>query len=132
MNKQMIQKHYVRMVAKLACVAVAAAIVGCESESGEGHEHKQAKLMSQAKISEADARATALSKVPDGTIKESELEKEKGKLIWSFDISRPGTRDISEVNVDAITGEVVGMELETPKDQAKEKDEEKSEKKDKD
>ena len=53
---------------------------------------------------------TALAKAPGGTVKEGELEKEKGKLIWSFDIATPDTRDITEVNVDAITGQVVSVE----------------------
>lgn len=37
-------------------------------------------------------------------MKEAELEEELGKLVWSFDIARPGTRNITEVLVDAITG----------------------------
>jgi len=87
----------------------------------------------ESSFSEADARVTALAKVPDGTIKEAELEKEKGKLIWSFDIARPGTKDITEVNVNAVTGEIVAVDVEAAKDQAKEKDEdERKEKKDKD
>lgn len=69
-------------------------------------------LESQAKITRQQAEATALAQVPDGTIKESELEKEKGKLIWSFDMARPGTPDITEVTVDAITGTVVSTEVE--------------------
>ena len=74
----------------------------------------------QAKITRQNAQAIALQRVPDGTIKEAELEKEKGKLIWSFDIAKPGTRDITEVAVDAITGTIVSVEIETPKDQEKE------------
>ena len=57
-----------------------------------------------------------------GTVKEAELEKEKGKLIWSFDITTPDSKDVTEVNVDAITGDVVSIEKETPGQQAKEKD----------
>ena len=52
---------------------------------------------------------------PNGTIKESELEKEHGKLIWSFDIATPGTTDITEVNVDAITGKVVPWTKKKPR-----------------
>jgi uncharacterized membrane protein YkoI len=54
----------------------------------------QAELQSQAKISLETARATALSKVPNGTVKASELEREHGKLIYSFDISVPGKTGI--------------------------------------
>ena len=78
-------------------------------------------LSSQATVSREQAQATALAKAPGGTVKEAELEKEHGRLIWSFDIAIPGSRDITEVQVDARTGEVVSVEKETPADQAREK-----------
>jgi uncharacterized membrane protein YkoI len=75
----------------------------------------QAALQKEAKISEETARATALKEVPNGSIKSSELEREKGKLIYSFDITVPGKKGIEEVNVNAIDGSVVAREHETPK-----------------
>ncbi len=119
---------------QIICVMVAAGILtgclmGCVTE-----EKKEAKLQAEARVSRADAEKTALEKVPGGTIKEGELEKEKGKLIWSFDISIPGSKDIKEVQVDAVTGQVVSVETETAATEAKEKkkekdDDEKEEKK---
>jgi uncharacterized membrane protein YkoI len=106
---------------------VAAALAGCETERNK--EAKQARWMAEAKVSQADAQATALAQAPNGTVKEAELEKEHGKLIWSFDIATPGTADITEVNVDAMTGKVASIEKEKAEDEAKEA---KSEKKDKD
>lgn len=108
---------------------LAGCLTGCVSE-----EKKEAKLQAEAKVSRADAEKAALEKVPGGTIKEGELEKEKGKLIWSFDISIPGSKDIKEVQVDAITGQVISVETETAAAEAKEKkkekdDDEKEEKK---
>jgi hypothetical protein len=94
-----------------------ALLTGCASER---HECCHAKLESHAKISKEDASKTALAQVPNGVIKESELEKEHGKLIWSFDITTPDSKDITEVAVDAITGNVVSTEKETPEEQAKE------------
>ena len=94
-------------------------LAGCMTEKHEGD--KEAKLEAQAKISKADAEKIALEKVPGGTIKEGELEKEKGKLIWSFDMATPGTTDTTEVHVDAITGAVLSNEKETAKEEAKEK-----------
>lgn len=41
--------------------------------------------------------------------------------MWSFDIATPGTSDITEVQVDAVTGEVVSVEKETPAQQQAEK-----------
>lgn len=77
-------------------------------------------LQAQAKITEADARATALAKVPNGTVKSSELEKEHGKLVWSFDITSPASKDITEVQVDAKSGKIASVKKETAAAEAKE------------
>ena len=57
---------------------VAGLAVGCMTErheSKESKEAKQAKLMAMAKVSKEDAEKTALAQVPNGMVKESELEK---------------------------------------------------------
>jgi hypothetical protein len=119
---------YKTLVSSLLCAGLlAGGLIGCATEK-----ESEAKLAAEAKVSRADAEKTALSKVPNGTIKEGELEKEKGKLIWSFDIAIPDSKDIKEVAVDAVTGEVVAVETETPQQQAKEAAEDaKKEKKEK-
>ena len=89
----------------------------------------QATLQKEAKISEATARATALKEVPNGVVKSSELEREKGKLIYSYDITVPGKSGIDEVNVNAIDGTVVAKQHETPKSEKKEAAQEAKEKK---
>jgi uncharacterized membrane protein YkoI len=89
----------------------------------------QADLQKAAKISEADARATALKQVPGGTVKSEELEREHGKLIYSYDISVPGKSGIDEVNVNAIDGSVVAKSHETPKTEKAEAKKEAKEKK---
>jgi uncharacterized membrane protein YkoI len=83
-------------------------------------EPTEAELMKEAKITKAQAAKTALTKVPQGTIKSAEIEKEHGKLIWSFDIAKAGTKNITEVQVDAKTGEIAAVEVETLKDQSRE------------
>ncbi|GAC1410672.1 MAG: hypothetical protein PVSMB1_12860 [Gemmatimonadaceae bacterium] len=92
-------------------------------------EESQAALQKEAKISEGTARATALKEFPSGTVKSSELERENGKLIYSFDITVPGKTGIDEVNVNAIDGSVVAKEHETPKSEKKEAIKEAKEKK---
>jgi uncharacterized membrane protein YkoI len=72
----------------------------------------KAGLMADAKVTKGEAEKTALARVPNGTIKESELEKENGKLQWSFDVATPDTRNITEVNIDAVTGSVISVEKE--------------------
>ena len=74
-----------------------------------------AKLKAEAKVSEADAIATALKEVPDGKIESAEIERESGKLIYSFDIKAAGKSGVEEVNVDASTGTVVKKEHESAK-----------------
>ena len=63
------------------------------------------------------AKEIAVQQV-QGTIKSSELEKEHGKMIYSFDILT--TAGITEVNIDAITGAVIAVTAENPADEAKE------------
>ncbi len=108
------------LIAVLSCAVLVGTLLGCATNKED-----QGKLQAQAKISRPEAEKIALAKVPNGTIKEGEIEKEKGKLIWSFDITTPGTADISEVQVDAMSGEVVAIEKESPAQQAKEKKQDK-------
>lgn len=84
------------------------------------HEPTQAELQAQAKITEAAARATALTKVASGTIASAELESEHHRLIWSFDITKPGSKNVTEVQVDAKTGKIVSTKIETPRKEANE------------
>lgn len=78
-----------------------------------------AKLQKQAKITLEQAREIALKRA-SGTIEDSELEKEHGKLVYSFDI-RNAAGTITEVQVDAKTGEIAAVEKEDAKAEAKEK-----------
>jgi uncharacterized membrane protein YkoI len=111
--------HYV-ITAALSFVLVS----GCASERGEKED--QASLLASAKITESAARDIALAKVPGGRIKEGELEKEHGHLQWSFDVATPGVSGVTEVNVDAISGEVISVENESAEKEKAEKKEEKN------
>jgi uncharacterized membrane protein YkoI len=82
-----------------------------------------ASLKKEAKISVEEARAIALKKVP-GEIQEEELEKEHGKLVYSYDIRATGQKDITEVQVSAIDGSIVSVEKEDAASEAKEKQQE--------
>lgn len=55
-----------------------------------------------------EARQIALKQVP-GDITEEELEQEKGRWVYSFDI-RPSSGPEMEVEIDANTGEVLEVE----------------------
>ena len=79
------------LIAALACPIIATAA------------ETQAQLKKEAKISMKKARGIALKKAP-GKISSAELERENGKLIYSFDIKQSGQTGVTEVAVDAITG----------------------------
>lgn len=106
---------------RVASLVAASLLTGVASSALWAAEESQAALKAEAKITEEAAEQTALAKVHGGKIKASELEREHGKLIWSFDISKPKSRNITEVQVDAKTGTIVSKTTETPKDQAAEK-----------
>lgn len=93
---------------------------GAQAQSREAH------LMKEATITKADAEKTALAGVPQGAIKSAELEKEHGKLVWSFDIARPWTKDFTEIQVDAKSGKIVVVKNENPRQQAAEERTEKT------
>ena len=68
-------------------------------------------LLDRVKISDAEARVAALVQVSGGRIVRAVLEEEDGRLVYSYDMvveAKPGV--ITEVLVDAITGEVVSVE----------------------
>jgi uncharacterized membrane protein YkoI len=109
-----------KVITLAVAIAAVAGVAGAQS---------QAKLRQEAKISEAAARAIALKQVPNGTVKSSELEREHGTLIYSFDITVPGRTGIEEIAVSAINGSIVAREHETPKMEKKEAAKEAKEKK---
>jgi len=81
----------------------------------------QADLMKEAQITMDSARAIALAKVPGATVESGEIERENGRLIYSFDLKRAGRTGIDEVNVNALTGKIVGkVQHESPKTETKE------------
>ena len=119
----------IKLLATSLLLAGALGLPALPSASAAPRPEPPSALEARAKISETRARELALARVPHGKIKEGELEEEDGRLVWSFDVAVPGTRDITEVQVDAVTGAIVAVKQETPQDES---DEAKQEKKEKD
>ena len=71
------------------------------------------------KITKAKAQAIALQRAA-GRVEASELEKEHGKWVYSFDI-RNSKGTITEVQVEAYTGKIVSVKEEDAAAEAKEK-----------
>jgi uncharacterized membrane protein YkoI len=99
----------------LVAVLSLATVGGLAAQQPAGPAYKRdvpAELLSQTKISEDSARTIALKRVPGSAVKELELEREHGLLIWSFDLTVAGKPGVEEVEVDALTGKIVGVEHE--------------------
>jgi uncharacterized membrane protein YkoI len=115
---------------RITVITLAASLVSAGAAVAQkAKPESQAALMREAKVSKAVATKTALAQVPGGKVRSSEIERENGKLIYSFDIKVAGKSGIEEINVDAITGTVIAHEHETPKTEKKEAAAEKKEKK---
>jgi len=87
--------------------------------SNSGRE-ETAGLSASAKIDAATARQTALAQTHRGKILSEELEKENGKLVYSFDIQVGSQPGVEEVLVDATDGKVISVTHEAPADEAEE------------
>lgn len=86
-----------------------------KDDDNERDEKVSPKERKKVKISIERARETALERV-SGTIIEEELEKEKGRLVYSIEI-RGADQKVYDVEVDAITGEIVRVEEELDDDE---------------
>ncbi len=99
----------------LAALALTAAVAGAQGPKHHKKTETQAELQKEAKMTMADARAMALKTVPGAAIQAGEIEREGGKLIYSFDMKLAGKAGIDEVNIDAMTSQLVSHQHETPK-----------------
>jgi hypothetical protein len=111
-------------------IGILLALLSLAEWAGGESKASQAALSKEAKITMEQAQKTALAKEA-GKIQSKEIEREKGRLIYSFDIKMAD--GIHEVNIDAMTGEVVEDTVESADAEAKEnaadkKQEKKSEK----
>jgi Peptidase propeptide and YPEB domain len=77
-------------------------------------QQSEAELLNQARVTKHQAKRIALTKVKHGTVKCVELEKDDGVLMWSVDITQPGKKDLTDVWIDATTGKITVINLETP------------------
>ena len=73
-----------------------------------------ADLLSQACVTKHQAKRIALAKVGHGTIKTAELKIANGVLVWSVDVTQRGEKDLTDVWIDATTGKIIAVNVETP------------------
>ena len=123
---------FARVISLIALGAAFAAPLAAQAKpekaekSEKAEKPKKENLKALAKISKDSAKAIALSKVAAGSkVRSSELEREKGTIVYSFDIKVPKQTGVEEILVSAIDGSIVSQEHETPKQEAAEKKAEK-------
>jgi uncharacterized membrane protein YkoI len=89
-------------------IAVAALTVPVAAKAQESYKRDVPDSLTKlAKVSEEAAAKAAQKRVPKGTIQSVELEREKGRLVYSYDMKVAGKSGEEEVNVDAKTGKVI-------------------------
>jgi uncharacterized membrane protein YkoI len=115
------------ITAAILTAGVSIAVSAPKHGQAKKEAQEQERLQREAKITMDQARETALQRAP-GTIESSELEREHGKLVYSFDI-RNSKGTIDEVQVSAISGKIVRVEHENKKQEATEKRKESKEQK---
>ncbi len=116
--------RYARLLLPSLVLALGLMSVACNRGTTGAIKEEAPGLAADAKVDPASARQAALAKFPDGKIVKEELERENGKLVYSFDIKNGTHSGIEEVLVDALDGAIVSVEHE---DAAKEAAEAKQE-----
>ncbi|MBX3235440.1 MAG: PepSY domain-containing protein [Nitrospiraceae bacterium] len=94
------------------------------SDKGSKGKHKDeecnvAELIKDAKVTIDQAIKTAIEKVP-GTAVEAEIEKKHDKTVWEVEILGADGK-MTEVHIDAATGDVIDTEAKHEKHDKKEK-----------
>jgi DNA-binding beta-propeller fold protein YncE len=95
-------------------------------QAASPNKESAADLARAARVSLEQARATALAAVPGGRVKSEELEREKGRLVYSFDIQVGDKPGVEEVVVDATDGKILEKKHESPADEKAEAKKEKA------
>jgi len=108
----------VKIVTLVSIVAAALTVSSAAAQQPSHPSYRRevpARLLRQTKVSEDSALKVAQARIPSGTVQALELENENGHLIWSFEFKVGTLAGIYEVNVDALTGALVGkVEHELP------------------
>lgn len=97
----------------MSAVLAAGGVRSAPTQQAAGHRGYEravsGRLLSQVRIGEDSSRVLALKAVP-GVVESVELVRERGRLLWVWDVQVPGKRSITEVSVDVLNGKVVSHE----------------------
>jgi hypothetical protein len=104
------------LVAIIVAAAVVVPVAGAQSYKMDIPD----SLAKQTKVTETAAAAVAQKRISTGKISSVELERENGKLMYSYDLKIPGKSGTEEVNVNAVTGKIIAVEHESAAAERKE------------
>ena len=99
--------HLARLSLLLALFAASA----CGARQDASDDDRNATPPPNLPVTMEAARQAALARVP-GQVQEEELEEEQGRWVYEFDIASGPGQPVTEVMVDATSGQVVEVEVE--------------------
>jgi uncharacterized membrane protein YkoI len=105
----------------ISIIVATAVALGCSSGNEPATEEyaelqvASTDLLDRASVSEEQARAIALEVSSGGTIVEAELEEEGDLLLYSFEV-RLTEGGLMDVEVDAVSGEVLEAKMDDEED----------------
>jgi uncharacterized membrane protein YkoI len=111
------------MMRKPVLVATLTAAVAGSAAAWSVQQEEEARLLARAAVSMESAQQTALAAFPGARIDESEIEEENGRLIYSFELAVSGQSGLVDVEVDAMTGELLPAEVDDDDDGGPDDDE---------
>ncbi len=65
----------------------------------------------QTKVSEADARKTAMASIPSASVVSSKLVTDKGRQVWAFELKSASSKNDFVIHVDANSGRIVSKSV---------------------
>ena len=104
----------------LPAFAADTAVKNAPPAAGASQDAK-ADAKAPTKVSEADARKTALASAKNGTVQSSKLMTDKGRQVWAFDLKGESSPNVVAVQVDANSGRIVAKSIKSAAPAAKPK-----------
>ena len=106
----------IRLFICIVCLSGSGLALAAPGEEGRRYAAQSLHTM----LPREEAKRAALERVPGGKVTRAKLEMEGDMLLWSVDVKMPDSRNFTEIHIDARTGNIVSVEIETPEQRAAE------------
>lgn len=111
----------IRFALYFACLCIAGPVgTGTAMAAPAEEGWRQVAQPVHTMVPREEAKRVALERVPGGKVMRAKLEIEGDMLLWSVDVKMPDSRNFTEIHIDARTGNIVSVEIETPEQRAAE------------